>query len=299
MDSIYDYLHSIVYMKTAVSKLLDAQSDKIRIFAKGNFTYPEIAQANESIKRQMNLLEGLNFIMLNKFDQIINFQGRPEISKALTPETQEETQTPSCVQTPQGMPQDIIISQTPPCVQTPQDTKISHSSCIQTPQLMPKDKTIPQALYILRCAGSGNITCQRDEYCGGLAIFQARISNDEHAKKRSYLIYSVKKNGKILVIISSPAKLKADFYIKDGFITANVNGEGTAIIKERYRPDTRHPCGFYFTVHSTCKEAGKPAIGFCLSAKHQNKIFIHESGDVNSLFSRISAETLKTPCPQF
>ena len=50
MDSIYDYLYTISYMKTAVSKLLEVLAKKIRFLARGNFTYADIAEANENIK---------------------------------------------------------------------------------------------------------------------------------------------------------------------------------------------------------------------------------------------------------
>lgn len=150
-------------------------------------------------------------------------------------------------------------------------------------------------LYVLKGAGYGTVSCAEDYYCGGLAIFHARISNVEYEKKRLYMIYSVKKGAKILVIISSPGKSRAGFSTRDGCIAASVEGEGMFIVKERYKPDVRLPCEYGFTVRLIPRNDGiRPAIIFGMAASTKNRTYMHESGDINSLLSRITVETPKS-----
>lgn len=70
MNEINEYLFSIAYMETAVSKLLTTEAERIRIFAQNGSSVQQMIETNSSINKHLKKLEQLHLHLANKFGQI-------------------------------------------------------------------------------------------------------------------------------------------------------------------------------------------------------------------------------------
>lgn len=261
MFTIYDYLFSIAYMETAISKLLEAQSKIIRIFTEGEFSITQMTDINVIIKNQIKKLEDLQRLLLDKFELIMNSL---EIQKM-----HEEIE---------------------PIFEKLDDLR-------QEEQLKPQNVDESTAL-IFKGRGQGTITNKEDLYCNGLAIFQTYVSDTNHEKKELFLSYSAMKGTKMLVLLAAPEKMMTKFTLDSEYQSIRVEGTGIVIIKERSKADIRKTGKYLFNARTKISDDGPcEQMFFDMEIRSTtNELFIHKSGLIESQASRAVIEPIRK-CP--
>lgn len=273
MNIYCDYLFSIAYMQAAVSKLLEVQAKKFHILAKSELTITQMNEANERLKQQMKKIENIHLLLFNKFELITN---SPEVNVAqetAKPETESVSEI-------QNQPEE-------PEQKKPQNEKQlkPQKEEQQKPQSIAKPST-----YIFKGRGQGTVTNLKDPYINGLAIFQAYISGADFEHKKLFLSYSVMKGTKMLILLSSPENVKAEFILDSEHKAVRVEGTGTVIIKERSKPDITEKGSYTFNVRTNCDGQ----MTFETEIKSiTDKLFIHQSGTIKSKASGIVIEPVK------
>lgn len=244
MFTISDYLFSIAYMKTSTSKLLEAQAKIIRKFAEGEFPITQIIDKNERIKDQIEILENLHRLLLDKFELIINsLEMREEI-----------------------------------------ESKFENLNDLQQEEqfkLLNIDE--PMAL-IFKGRGQGAIINRKDSFCNGLAIFQTYVSDTNHEDKERFLSYSVMKGTKMLVLLADPEKMITKFTLDSEYQTIRIEGTGTIIIRERSKADISQTGKYLFNVRTKNGRDGFCAQMFFEIdvASNTNELSLHKSGLIES-----------------
>lgn len=248
---------STAYMEAAVSKLLEAQAEKICTVAENDFTNQQMIAFNESTRTNINSLIRLHLLLSIKFELLINSMTIEDKETETEWIDKNEYREPNKKEKPE-----------PPVVCEP-------------------------TTYIFRGRGQGEVSNCGDLYADGLAIFQAYVSDAQYAKKELFLSYSAMKGTKMLVMLSIPKELHTQIVVKPYYKEIRVEGSGMIIIKERSKPDIRKTCKYVFDIRAgNCDEE---PVTFEIDIKSDcNKIFNHNSGKIKSQASRVSLEPVNS-----
>lgn len=262
-NSIYCYLLSMAYMEAAVSKLLDAQAEEIRIISESGLTIEQITEFNENMQKNLNSLTKLHLIHLMKFDMFMSFLSVQNTHEEIGSKT--ESHGISEKQTNRQQPE------------------------VQIKQPIVNEYEPPT--YVIKGRGQGNVCNRSNPFCNGLAIFQVCLSNLAYEKKESFFCYSVMKGTKMLVLLAAPESVKTEFILKPEYKTISATGTGMISMKERSKADIKQKGCFVFNlrVENTTDEP----VTFVMSIQAVgNEDFNHESGQIESKASRVAIDTM-------
>jgi len=133
--------------------------------------------------------------------------------------------------------------------------------------------------YSLRGRGVGSISNHCDPFHNGIGIIQTCIRHPFTNAKDDFLCYSVHK-GKTMEIFSAfSSGLKIKCHMKKESKIATIEGTGSIVYKERFKPDTEDTGAFMLTIRYENNESGKSSFHFVIRPDN-NTVLCHDSGEI-------------------
>ena len=119
-----------------------------------------------------------------------------------------------------------------------------------------------------------------DPFHNGIAIIQACINHIDKNTKDNFLCYSVHKGNAMRIFSAFASGVKIKFITEKEFNKAIVEGTGSIVHKERFKPDTMDTACFILTISYENNESKRSIFQFVIKPDKKPDLF-HDSGEIS------------------
>jgi len=167
--------------------------------------------------------------------------------------------------------------------------KAATSSATSVQPIEPEQQSYPlpkssfgteeECKYSLKGRGVGFISNHFDPFHNGIGIIQTCICHPFTNTKDNFLCYSVHKGNAMEIFSAFSSDLKIKCHTKKESRIATIEGTGSIVYKERFKPDTEDTAAFILTIRYENNKCGKNSFQFVIKPDNRTAL-CHDSGEI-------------------